>query len=203
MTDQKEKILSYTKEMFPQHGFYKTKMDDIAKELGMSKKTIYKLFPTKQELVEETIRGLLNDLEGAVNNTIAVEEHPIKRLLKSFEVISKRLMSFSDQYVTDIKEHMSYMWLEVDTQRKRIFMNTYLNTYHKGVEEGYFIPLPPVLLNGMILTLLTNMINLKFLSEHNLQPYAVYKFVLEFILRGTLTKKGTDYLKKLDEGIMP
>ncbi len=203
MTEQKEKVLNYTKQYFPLHGFYKTKMDDIAKELGVSKKTLYKLFPNKQVLVEETIRGLLNDLESAVNSAIAAEKHPIKRLLESFQIIGQRLMSFSDQYIIDIKEHMSHMWQEVEVQRKRIFMNTYLNTYHKGVEEGYFIPLPPLLLNGMIITLLTNMINIKFLTEHNLQPYPVYKFVLEFILRGTLTKKGFDYLKKLDKGIMP
>ena len=49
----KDKIVELGEEKFFREGFYKTRMDDVAIELRMSKKTIYKYFPTKTDLVME------------------------------------------------------------------------------------------------------------------------------------------------------
>ncbi len=54
MTDDieiKDRILSRAEEMFLKFGYSKVTMDEIAANIGMSKKTLYKFFPSKEELV--------------------------------------------------------------------------------------------------------------------------------------------------------
>ncbi|MHB1689000.1 MAG: TetR family transcriptional regulator, partial [Ignavibacteriaceae bacterium] len=55
MNNDKEKILELAREIFLQEGFYKTSLDGIAQQLKISKKTIYKHFRSKDELVRESI----------------------------------------------------------------------------------------------------------------------------------------------------
>ena len=50
---EKEKIANYSKDVFFKSGFYKITMDEIAQGLRMSKKTIYKYFPSKKILFEK------------------------------------------------------------------------------------------------------------------------------------------------------
>ena len=46
--EEKNKIIERTEDKFFRDGFYKTTMDEIATDLSMSKKTIYKFFPSKE-----------------------------------------------------------------------------------------------------------------------------------------------------------
>ncbi|MBK7254925.1 MAG: helix-turn-helix transcriptional regulator, partial [Ignavibacteria bacterium] len=50
-TEEKEKILNYSRNKFHREGFYKTSMDEISSELHISKKTIYKYFSSKEKLL--------------------------------------------------------------------------------------------------------------------------------------------------------
>jgi AcrR family transcriptional regulator len=54
MTEE-EKIISYTTTEFLTNGFYKTSMDQLAKGMKISKKTIYKFFPSKSVLLNKVV----------------------------------------------------------------------------------------------------------------------------------------------------
>ena len=62
----RSKILEHSRKKFHAEGFYKTSMDEIAKDLHISKKTIYKHFPSKEEL----LRAITNDTTFIIKNKI-------------------------------------------------------------------------------------------------------------------------------------
>jgi len=57
--EEQNKIIELTEEKFFRDGFYKTTMDEVASELKMSKKTIYKFFPSKDDLVTAIARHFM------------------------------------------------------------------------------------------------------------------------------------------------
>jgi AcrR family transcriptional regulator len=61
--DVKERILVKSEEMFMQFGIRSVSMDDIANNLGMSKKTLYQYFVDKDELVDAVIEGHISGVE--------------------------------------------------------------------------------------------------------------------------------------------
>jgi len=67
-TEVRERIISYAREHFMHEGFSKVTLDEIATELGMSKKTLYKYFEDKEDLlragIEENLRNIAREIDA-------------------------------------------------------------------------------------------------------------------------------------------
>ena len=61
---EKEKISNYSQEVFFKSGFYKITMDEIAQGLRVSKKTIYKYFPSKHILLETVVKAFIQSTKN-------------------------------------------------------------------------------------------------------------------------------------------
>ena len=68
----RDKIINKAGEMFLSLGFKSITMDDIAKELGISKKTLYKYFSNKAALVDASTEAVLNTINDTINK---IKEH--------------------------------------------------------------------------------------------------------------------------------
>ena len=82
----KEEIVKKATEMFLTLGFKSVTMDDIAAEMGISKKTIYQHFENKPELVEATTLYLFENISCGIDNICSLEKNAIEELfaIKSF-----------------------------------------------------------------------------------------------------------------------
>ncbi|WP_047548611.1 TetR/AcrR family transcriptional regulator [Psychroserpens sp. Hel_I_66] len=67
----KEELLKYSVNKFTQFGSKHVTLDELANELGISKKTIYTFFDNKEDLVTSSIESLLNDYKKDINSLIA------------------------------------------------------------------------------------------------------------------------------------
>ena len=63
---KKEKIIEASRNLFHQFGFKKVSMDEIAKEAGVTKKTIYMYFNSKEELLKYFINEEIKNMENIV-----------------------------------------------------------------------------------------------------------------------------------------
>ena len=79
----KEKIIAKATDLFLKLGFKSVTMDDIACEMGISKKTIYKFFINKELLIEESTQKMHKTINGIIETIIAKEYNPIK---ENFEI---------------------------------------------------------------------------------------------------------------------
>src|SRR5271157_5248801 len=76
----KKRILDSSLQRILREGYVRVSVEDIALELGMSKKTFYKHFPSKDELIREVIEGMLADLHASVRAIIESDNTFLKRL---------------------------------------------------------------------------------------------------------------------------
>ena len=76
----KELILEKTRELFLTIGFKSVTMDQIASELGMSKKTIYNFFENKTELVNATTNYMFESISKGVTEIKKTSDDPISEL---------------------------------------------------------------------------------------------------------------------------
>ena len=80
----KEKIINKAKEMFLRLGFKSITMDDIACEMCISKKTIYKYFSNKDILIEESIQAVHKEIRATLNK---IAEENFNAIEEKFEVL--------------------------------------------------------------------------------------------------------------------
>jgi len=89
--EPKERILLKAEELFMQFGIRSVSMDDIANNLGMSKKTLYQYFADKDELVEGVVDGHINEVEGDCINCRTNATDAIHEIFLTMEHIMEEL----------------------------------------------------------------------------------------------------------------
>ena len=82
----KDKIISKAKEMFLKLGFKSITMDDIACEMCISKKTIYKYFSSKEELVSECVNYLWIHFEQQTEEISKLTIDPLAKIILLYEL---------------------------------------------------------------------------------------------------------------------
>lgn len=96
---EREKILKYAEEKFSKEGFFKISMDEIAREMQISKKTIYKYFFSKEKLVEAIVDDVISYINLEINNIIESDESVVTKFVKILNVYIHRILPYSDRWV--------------------------------------------------------------------------------------------------------
>lgn len=87
----KEQILNKATDMFLTLGFKSVTMDDIANEMGISKKTIYQHFSNKDSLVKAVTTNLFEDISCGIDQIILANKNPIEELFAIKDFVLKNL----------------------------------------------------------------------------------------------------------------
>ena len=118
--ETRNRILETARRHFFAQGFTKVTMDEIAHELGMSKKTLYQHFPAKRDLLQESLLGInlkiTEGLDGIVQNKRLDFS---KKLEQALGFVASELPRFSPIFLRDIQRHAPDLWQELDRRRSR------------------------------------------------------------------------------------
>jgi AcrR family transcriptional regulator len=115
---EKDKIVKFAKQKVLLEGFYKTTMDEISRELQMSKKTIYKYFPSKEKLVEEITDQMLNDATCEIETIIDSEDSAVLKFVKMLNRYMTNVNRFSERWYRDLQLHTPHIWKKIETMRE-------------------------------------------------------------------------------------
>lgn len=135
----KRRILDTAREAFYLHGFSKVTIDEIATKNGISKKTIYKYFSSKDDLVQEVTRDTLAEMATCCQAIVAEEGVDfVDRLKRMMTLVAVQYSNVGKALVEDLQKNAPQIWDEIDrfrTQRINIEFNALLQ---EGMEKGIF-----------------------------------------------------------------
>lgn len=140
-TSMEGKILDAAYQLFLQKGYRNTTMDDIAQELGMSKKTLYKYHQGKLELLAasfDVIRTKMTaKVEAIVDNRYLA--FPLK--LRSFlTVVATYLAPINPELFDDLREHAPDIWQDLKTYVNESAHMRFAKLIEEGVKQGMVNP---------------------------------------------------------------
>lgn len=134
----KEKIIYKAQQMFLQFGFRSITMDDIASEMCISKKTIYKYFINKDVLIEECVTSAHNEIMNTIDqimtqNYNAIEENfAIKKKFKEIFKIAESSPSYQ------LKKHYLDIYEKVLKIQIEVCENFFRKNITKGINQGLY-----------------------------------------------------------------
>ena len=134
----KEKIINKAKEMFLRLGFKSITMDDIASEIGISKKTIYKYFSNKDILIENTIELAFSEVQEII---IKIENLNLNAIEENFEMkrMFREMFKGSDTSpLYQLKKHYLEIYEKVLTVQSEILIVCFRKNIIKGIKEGLY-----------------------------------------------------------------
>lgn len=131
----KEKILDLSQEILFKKGYSAFKVDELAKELSMSKKTIYRIFANKEELVRSMVKRFLSRIDREISHIVKSYDDPLQRLQKIIYYMGNELSRIDKPYF-DLKRALPSLWKETENFREKKF--EYLHDIlREGKEKGW------------------------------------------------------------------
>src|SRR5947209_20504960 len=101
----KERILEKAHELFHRYGIRSVSMDDIAAQLGMSKKTLYQYYADKDELVNAVFDQVLQQNRGQCMDCSKRGENAIHEIFLSFEMVEDLLRNMNRSVLFDMQKY--------------------------------------------------------------------------------------------------
>ena len=201
MNQDKQRILEHSRELFLHEGFNKTTMDEIAGRLKISKKTIYKNFTSKDELVREALMNFILDNHKKLNDLVNTDCNAVEKSFKMFNFVGTMLIQISENFLNDIRNSMPDLWEEIDKVRTKILSSNLKSIIDQGQKEGYFISTQKSdALVTLFIVSIRGVINPDSLIENKLAPVKAAESIIELLLNGILTDKGRNLFAKLKSG---
>lgn len=193
----RDKILEKSGEMFLNLGFKSVTMDDIARELGISKKTIYKYFPNKvglvgasTEAVQEAIDAAILFIKGQKHNAIA-EEFAVKAIFKEMFKNAKT----SPMY--QLKKYYPETYAELMEREACMFRDCNVDNLTKGIKQGLYRENIKIdLIVNFYFTLIFGVFESDLYGHEMKEVMKIEYEVLEYHIRAIATEKGIAELEK-------
>jgi AcrR family transcriptional regulator len=188
----KEKILHKATEMFLKYGFSRVTMEEIAVELGMSKKTLYRFFPGKEQLLREMINGMKCKFEDYVQELWSnIEMSFIEKLKNLMNYISNQPSAFRGPLSLDLQKNFPLLWEEINESRKTHSLHKFNLLLSEGVEKGVFrqdIDKQIVVL--LFMNAVQGILNSDVLSQLPYTANQVFESIIRVLMEGIFTEEG-------------
>jgi AcrR family transcriptional regulator len=137
---QIERIIQGGEELFLQAGIKSVTMDDIAKHLGMSKKTIYHFFNDKNELVIALVKKKLEEDECQINNIIQSSDNVIEEMINMMKCSEEIFSRINPIVIHDMQKYHPDAWSEFQKFKANVLVKTLEELLTKGIKQGFIRP---------------------------------------------------------------
>jgi AcrR family transcriptional regulator len=197
---EKDKIISYSQNIFLKSGFYKITMDEIAKGLGISKKTIYKHFPSKSKLVEAAVKLLQMNLKGKIYKIISDQENAILKIRALTKFFADLSLTIDEKMLYDLQTQRPDLWEKIEEFREKIVRDIWTDIINHGKDEKYIVDKPNDIIVSVILSSIRGVINPIFLLNHNYSINEAFQITFDILITGILTPMGLEIYNNLEQG---
>jgi len=193
----RDKILEKSNELFLNLGFKSVTMDEIAGALGVSKKTIYKYFKNKTDLVNAVTNHIFNIISSGINDICALKENPIDELfsIKQFVMYHLKDEKSSPQY--QLQKYYPKIYMSLKQKQFNVMHDCVKENLTYGIELGVYRKNIDVEFISRIY--FTGIIGIKDKDQFPLNNYSMktlMNYYYEYHLRGICTEKGIKKLEK-------
>jgi AcrR family transcriptional regulator len=198
---EREKILGFACETFLREGFYKTTMDDIAARLHMSKKTIYKYFPSKEELVKEVMTAHMSSTIKRIKSQVNNESNAVEKLFDIFTIVGENILKVNEKMIMDLQYYSPVIWKEVDDFRAKQITANFSKIFEQGKVEGYFYNYKTDIILTIFIASIRSIVNPDYSVSNSVSLQESFVAIIEVLMNGILNEKGKKIFNKLKNGV--
>lgn len=190
------KIIAYTEKKFFRDGFYKTTMDEIASELRMSKKTIYKYFPSKDQLVHTIVMYFMQSMKSKIVPALQSDKNAIEKLSDLINIIANVSEKITADRFEELKRYYPDLWNEIDSFRTEMMFGTITKVIEQGKKESLFLDYPTSIIMNALVASVRSVVNPDFIMNNNYSILEAARYAFKIVIGGILSEKGKKEFNK-------
>jgi len=194
----KESILSKAAEKFLNLGVKSVTMDEIAAELGISKKTIYAHFATKTKLVEATALFVFERISEGVESIREEKNDPIEEMYEIKNFACQHLKNEKSSPQFQLQKYYPRIYNTIKSKQRKLLEDQIQQNLNRGIKKGLYRPDLPVEFTSRIYFI--GMLGIKdrdLFPESDFSTGELIEKHLEYHLRAIVTEKGLKTLNTI------
>lgn len=194
----KERILEHARTRFFDEGIARVSVDEITSELGMSKKTFYKYFDRKEELVQEIVSRMLGETGLKVDGIVAMQV-PFPAKLEALLGIAGRVFkTINKKMLRDLQIFAPEAWVQIQTFRRERIFTTWAALIQEGKSTGYIrSEINPRVFLLALYAAVENVVNPAVLSNESFSCDEALESIIAIFLNGILTDQAAESFHRL------
>ena len=196
-------ILSRTFDLYKKYAIKSVTMDDVAGELGISKKTLYQFVSNKNELVEKVIQSEMEHANKCHESIKLMNLNAIEALFEVSKLMNDLLKNHNPALYFDLKKYYPTLFKEVIAIKREKAYESVLNNLKNGIKEGFYRKeINPDIIAKIYVSRIEHNYDNSIFSIAEVTSIEVFNEVLIYHLHGICNEKGLKILnEKLKEQI--
>ncbi|NQX96446.1 MAG: TetR/AcrR family transcriptional regulator [Flavobacteriales bacterium] len=194
--EKKIEIIGAALELFMKYGIKSLTMDDIARHLHISKKTLYLYVSDKKELVKKGMELAIEDEQLMLCESIKLSKTAIDELVEITKCVSSRLREMHPSVLYDIQKYHPLAWKLLMEHKKEFIYGVMLDNLKRGVKEKYYRKnINPGVIASIYITMMDTIMNSDSSISKKMSIEKLHLEVINYHLNGVCNQKGLTYLQ--------
>lgn len=186
-----QRIITAARRHFFAHGFRSVTMDDLAEELGMSKKTLYACFPSKAALLEAVLQDKFRSVEADLNEiTSECSSDVLAALHQLLATVQRHTEEIQPPFVRDMRREGPERFKVVESRRRDMIQRHFGKLLGEARKAGIIRKdIPVKLIIEILLSAVQAIMNPPKIVELGLTPKTGFSAIITVILEGVIPEK--------------
>jgi AcrR family transcriptional regulator len=196
---ENQDILEKVSVLYRKYGIKSITMDDVARELGISKKTLYQHVSDKADLVQKVVEHVKQCNFMTMMQEPDTERNAIEDLIEVSMHLNAISRDHSPSYYYDLKKYYPDVFRNLMLVQRKLMYESMLANIRKGKKEGlYRKELDEKIISKLHLLRIENLQETEIFEDNEMHSSKFFKEVFVYHIHGLATEKG---LRVLDENM--
>lgn len=197
MEEKKRELILSATEIYMRYGIKSMTMDEMARQLGVSKKTLYQFVKDKNDLVEQCLLLQHEEEQKMIAEIVSETDNAIEQMLHISRVIIEELRNIHPSIFFDLaKYHPSAMKM-IEGHKDQFICGCITENLVVGIKQGFYRKnLNPEVISAIYVGMIDMLMQDK-ISNIKLRPDEIYSELFRYHIRGIASEKGLEFLSKL------
>lgn len=184
-------------QLFQRYGIKSISMEELSRQLGISKKTLYQFFEDKNDLVEKVLFHLMNEHGCLLENLQEQKRNAIEEMFEMYRYASEMIRNYNPALEFDLQKFYPSVFKKLREFHRNNIYNLTIQNLNKGITEGFYrSDLQADTIAKLFLIRTENMMHSDLVTPDEIHSDQFFKEIFKYHLFGILSKKGLTYVQK-------
>lgn len=192
VAQSRSQLIDAATTLFFKYGIKSISMDDIAKKMGISKKTIYNIINTKSELIKASISSVIEEEHNEIENISATAINAIDEMVLIARQSIKTLNTIKPTLMYDLQKYHKHIWQLVEDEHLSYVGHIIEENVRRGLNEGFYRnDIQPPIIARLYLGLAAQVITVENNTSNTMGHLSeIYESMILYHLHGIMNDQG-------------
>lgn len=175
------------------YGLKSISMDNIATDIGISKKTIYQHFENKEDLIQRVLAAHISEEKEYIQQILTTSGDAIEEMINIARHAIQMMKGVRPTVMFDLKKYYRESWHMLETQFFSFIQQTIFKNINEGISQGYYRnDINPLIISKLYLSKSMTLLDDALFPDKEFDREELYREMIMYHLRGIASIKGLE-----------